>query len=87
MFAVDQDSDVVRARDFLHDVTDVGADAFLNLEAAGYGVCDAGDLGKSDDAAFRHISDGDFHIVHESDMVFAVGEDFNVLHDDHVAFR
>lgn len=46
VFAVDQDSDVVRARDFLHDVTDVGADAFLNLEAAGYGVCDAGDLGK-----------------------------------------
>ena len=85
MFAFDVDHHVVGVGHQAHDFGDVGADAFLQLEAFGDGVGDAGDLGETDDAATGNVAHRHFHIVHQGDVMLAVGKYFYILHHHHVA--
>ncbi|CUP66491.1 Uncharacterised protein [Bacteroides xylanisolvens] len=70
-----------------HDIADVRTDAFLQLKTLRDSICDAGDLRKTDDAAARDIADCDLHIVHQCDVMLAVGKDVDVFHHDHIALR
>ena len=86
MHGLDDDGDAQRLEGVLDTVADLLGQALLDLQAAGVGLYHAGDLGEPGDAAVRDV--GDMGLADEREhVVLAQGEEFDVLHKDHLAVR
>ena len=80
---LDDHGDAERLQGFLDAVADLDGEPFLDLEAAGIGLDDAGDLAESRDLSVRDI--GDVVLADEGEhVVLAEGEQLDVLDDDHL---
>ena len=82
----DDDGDAQRVQGLLDAVADLFGQAFLDLQATGEGLHDAGHLGQAGDFAL-----GDVRDVRLADkrqhVMFAQGEKLDVLDDDHMIVR
>ena len=70
-----------------YDIPYIRSYPFLDLETLRDGIGDAGNFRQSDDAPSGNISHSRLHIVHEGDMVLAMGKEGNIFHHHHVTFR
>ena len=76
------DGHIITARNGRHNIGNIRADSFLQLQPSADHITNAGNLGKPQNPLCRNIRDSRFHIVHQRHMMFTKRKHIYIFHDD-----